>query len=143
MQPDFERKRNIFRCKKPRVNSPLTLSPQSAKQGKVREQEMADVYKVMTKCWDIDPSSRPKFANLQFDVEHYSFTGDLSGYDKITFEKKRTSSIRRNLSSTSYLVPQSPKSTQSQKILLRHLSSPSKRKPPVPPRPRDRVMTLA
>ena len=117
MQLDFERKRNIFRCKKPRVNSPLTLSPQAAKRSKDCEQEMEDVYKIMTKCWDIDPSSRPKFANLQYDVEHYSFTGDLSGYDKITFEKKRTSSIRRNLSSTSYLVPQSPKSTPSQKII--------------------------
>ena len=102
---------------------------------------MEDVYKIMTKGWDIDPSSRPKFANLQFDVEHNSFKGDLSGYDKITFEKKRASSIRMNWSSTSSLVPQSPKSTQSPKLLLRHLSSPSKRKPPVPPRPRDRVNT--
>ena len=35
----------------------------------------------MKRCWDILPENRPKFFNLQVDVDHFKMTGDLLGYD--------------------------------------------------------------
>eukprot|EP00092_Neocalanus_flemingeri_P080213 GFUD01100044.1.p1 GENE.GFUD01100044.1~~GFUD01100044.1.p1 ORF type:complete len:468 (+),score=107.71 GFUD01100044.1:185-1405(+) len=116
MQMDFDRKSNNFRCQKPRSS----------------EKDMDDVYQIMTKCWDIEPSYRPKFSNLQHDVEHYAFTGDLSGYDTPAFEARRSNSIRSNVSSTSNLITKNePISRQ------RHQTSYSRKTPP-PPRSRTK-----
>ena len=109
MQMDFERNINTFRCEKPR-------SP---------EKDMDDVYNIMMKCWDIEPSSRPKFFNLQYDVEHYAITGDLSGYEKNAFENRRTHSVRYNTSSTSRSNP-----TNVTKPRPRQVSGSSKKTPP-------------
>ena len=35
----------------------------------------------MKRCWDIIPENRPKFYDLQVDLDHFKMTGDLTGYD--------------------------------------------------------------
>ena len=74
MREDFEKKRNEFRDSMPWQLSTAT------------EKELGDVYKIMKKCWDIDPEERPKFYNLQVDLDHFKMTGDLIGYDSFTNE---------------------------------------------------------
>ena len=74
MREDFEKKRNEFRDSMPWQLTTAT------------EKELGDVYKIMKKCWDIDPEERPKFYNLQVDLDHFKMTGDLIGYDSFTNE---------------------------------------------------------
>ena len=49
----------------------------------------------MMTCWQIDPSNRPKFFNLQYDVQQFKLTGDTSGYDTAKFIAKNTFSVRK------------------------------------------------
>ena len=50
------------------------------------EKQLNDVYNIMKSCWDILPENRPKFYNLQVDLDHFEMTGDLIGYDLISSE---------------------------------------------------------
>ena len=74
MREDYEKKRNEFRDSMPWQVSTAT------------EAQLDDVYKIMKKCWDINPEERPKFYNLQVDLDHFKRTGDLIGYDSFTNE---------------------------------------------------------
>ena len=47
------------------------------------DKELKDVYNIMKTFWDILPENRPKFYNLQVDVDHFQMTGDLVGYDMV------------------------------------------------------------
>ena len=61
-------KMNEFRCQQPHQ---LT---------KATEKEKKNVYNMMTKCWDINPTERPQFCNLEEDLHHFHLTGNLIGY---------------------------------------------------------------
>ena len=56
-----------------------------------QQSELDQIYQIMQTCWAIDPSDRPKFVNMQHDLEHYRITGDLSGYAYSSQRKAKTS----------------------------------------------------
>ena len=92
MRSDYENKTNEYRCRKPWQ---LT---------KATEKEMTDIYNLMKKCWDIEPENRPKFFNLEADLDYFVLTGDLPGYyDEVPFRKARPYSTRRKISRFSHL----------------------------------------
>ena len=64
-------KRNDFQCEIP------------WQVAKASDKEREDVYNIMKRCWDILPENRPKFYNLQVDVDHFQMTGDLLGCDMV------------------------------------------------------------
>ena len=71
MKQDYDSKVNKFRCQKP------TSFPS------VPEEKLNGIYNVMRQCWDIDPENRPKFYNLQVDLDHFTMTGELLGYSSM------------------------------------------------------------
>ena len=46
------------------------------------------VYSIMLKCWDIHPENRPKFFDLQVDLDNFQLTGDLIGYSSAPLHTK-------------------------------------------------------
>jgi serine/threonine protein kinase len=69
IRKDYNLKKNDFRCEQP-----IELS-------KATEEELKDVFSVMTKCWNINTAERPKFCTLEEDLHHFHLTGDLIGYN--------------------------------------------------------------
>ena len=64
----------------------------------VTEKDMNDVYNIMKRCWDIQTENRPKFYDLQVDLDHFKMTGDLTGYDSVSSTTEITGDRRRKQS---------------------------------------------
>ena len=92
MKLDYIKQRNDYRCKMPWLFSTVT------------EKDMNDVYNIMKRCWDIQTENRPKFYDLQVDLDHFKMTGDLTGYGPVT----STTEDRRRKQSFSHIVNNEP-----------------------------------
>ena len=62
---DYKMKKNEFRCEQP------------SQLSKATDREQKDVYHIMTQCWNINLTERPRFCDLEKDLHHFLSTGVL------------------------------------------------------------------